>query len=191
MDAHLNREIIYRIDETNCITYLSPGWFNFAAKNGAADLKADQIIGRPLLSFISGNSTRQLFSLILDHVRRSHWSLEFPFRCDSPTLRRFMEITITPLDQFHLEFRCCTIKEELRSRAPLFEKEEPPTEPLLRMCSWCKKVAIPSGKWVEVEEAVRELHLFEHQPFPQVTHGICMNCELQVRAKLKTSSPKH
>lgn len=190
MDGPSSTEIIYRIDESDRISFVNPEWSTFAIENEAVNLAPENVLGRPFLSFISGSSTKQLFFLILAHVRQSQRSIEFPFRCDSPTLRRFMELTITPLDQRQLEFRCRIIKEESRNQVPLSQKTRPRTEFLLRMCSWCKRVALPSGEWVELEEALKEIHLFVDQPFPQVTHGICMDCELEVRAKLKLSPPK-
>jgi hypothetical protein len=44
------------------------------------------------------------------------------------------------------------------------------------MCGWCKRTQLPTGRWVEIEEAVEELGLFEDSPLPGVTHGICLPC---------------
>jgi len=190
MISATTHEIIYRIDESDRLSYVSPGWVTFARHNGATDLTPDNILGHPFLRFISGAATQLLLLLILERVRQNHTPVEFPFRCDSTTLRRFMEVLISPLDQGSLEFRCRLIKEEPRRHAPLLEQNDTATDGFVSMCSWCKKVAIPSGQWLEVEEAVKELHLFDHQPAPQVTHGICRNCEQQVRARLNLSSPQ-
>jgi hypothetical protein len=43
------------------------------------------------------------------------------------------------------------------------------------VCGWCKKVRI-GEEWTEVEDAVRQLQLFEEPRLPQITHGICPRC---------------
>lgn len=46
----------------------------------------------------------------------------------------------------------------------------------LVMSGWCKKVALPAHRWVEVEVAVSELHLFDAARLPQISQGICEAC---------------
>jgi hypothetical protein len=43
------------------------------------------------------------------------------------------------------------------------------------MCGWCKRVSV-RNTWVEVEDAVLELRLFEREVLPDLTHGICPGC---------------
>jgi hypothetical protein len=43
------------------------------------------------------------------------------------------------------------------------------------MCGWCKRVAIGDA-WMEVEDAVSELRLFERKVLPDISHGICPDC---------------
>ncbi|MGQ9666509.1 MAG: PAS domain S-box protein [Anaerolineae bacterium] len=50
------------------------------------------------------------------------------------------------------------------------------TEVLPIMCSWCKRIQLSEGRWAEVEEAIRDLHLFDKYPVPQISHGICPEC---------------
>jgi hypothetical protein len=65
---------------------------------------------------------------------------------------------------------------------PLFNTATPRSdEPLLRVCSWCKKVDTRWG-WCEAEEAVVRLGLFEAQALPDITHGICQDCYERVAA---------
>jgi hypothetical protein len=39
-------------------------------------------------------------------------------------------------------------------------------------------------EWLEVEEAIPRLQLFEQDHMPQITHGICGECERQVEASM-------
>lgn len=50
------------------------------------------------------------------------------------------------------------------------------TDAMLIMCGWCKKVALPDDRWVEVEEAVKVLQLFDAPRLPRISHGICREC---------------
>ncbi len=53
----------------------------------------------------------------------------------------------------------------------------------LVLCSWCKKVEL-SGNWVEAEEAMDRLKLFEQEAIPQVTHGVCPPCTAAVKEEI-------
>jgi hypothetical protein len=46
---------------------------------------------------------------------------------------------------------------------------------------------VKAGGWVEVEEAVRELWLFERTQLPQITHGVCPDCQESFELTLKTA----
>ena len=74
-----------------------------------------------------------------------------------------------------LEFRSALLREEARPRVDLLAPDFPRTEQWLTLCAWCKKVNVAG--WVEVEEAVRQLGLFEPARLPRITHGVCPACE--------------
>jgi hypothetical protein len=46
---------------------------------------------------------------------------------------------------------------------------------LLRMCAWCKKLDV-EGTWLEIQDAIGRLRLFDHPAVPAITHGICDRC---------------
>lgn len=135
----MRHEIVYHIDEANLISFVNSEWFVFAKNSGAADLAPDNVVGHPFLNFICDRVTRHLFTLILDRIRQTQKSMKLPFRCDSATLRRFMKVTISPIDELTLEFRCQTLKEEPRDWTPFFQNQGPTSGELLTMCSWAKK----------------------------------------------------
>jgi hypothetical protein len=54
-----------------------------------------QVIGRPLLGFISGNVTRQFEQQLLQEVLTGNQSIELEYRCDSPNERRFMQMQVS------------------------------------------------------------------------------------------------
>jgi hypothetical protein len=78
-----------------------------------------------------------------------------------------------------IDFRVRTISEEERQSQPLLDPLRPHSDELLLVCGWCKKVDL-GGRWVEVEEAVSHLGLFEQSLLPDLTHGVCEDCYSRV-----------
>ena len=85
---------VHRIDRDDVIVFLDDEWKGFARENGAAGL-AD-IAGRSLWDFVVGADVRDVYRQMLDRVREDGGSIGFPFRCDAPALRRFLEMEIVP-----------------------------------------------------------------------------------------------
>ena len=53
----------------------------------------------------------------------------------------------------------------------------------------CKKILIPPGKWVEIEEGLTQLRPFEAGEMPRLTHGLCPNCCGAIIANLEDRGP--
>jgi hypothetical protein len=170
------REFIYRVDAHDRIVFANAEWYDFAGENAAMPLKAPAVIGFLLWDFISHPETKELFHDLLKKVRETGRPVTFPYRCDSADCRRFMELQILRLPNQEIEFRSRILREERRAPVRLMEDKVERTEELLIMCSWCKKVAMPAQRWVEVETAVNELHLFDAARLPRISHGICQAC---------------
>ena len=56
----------------------------------------------------------------------------------------------------------------------------------LTICSWCKRVDVGDDKWAEVEDAVRDLELFNGTLLPTLTHGMCLDCLASIESELCT-----
>ena len=164
----------WEIDADDRIVSVDQGFETFADQNDAAGLPA-RVIGRPLWDFIANREVRQLYWELLSKVRSERRAMEVPYRCDSPTCRRYLSLAITPLASGGVVFVSRTIREEPRPAMRLLERSDRPRGELLSMCSWCKKVKTPAG-WTDVEQAVVELELLtEEHPRP-ITHGMCPDC---------------
>jgi hypothetical protein len=170
------RVFIYRIDASDRVSFANEAWYEFARENGAASLNAAAVIGQPLGGFLSDEETRHLFEVLIQKVRRTRMTMVFPYRCDSPDRRRFLELTVVPFLPAEVEFRSRLVREERREPVSLLATETARTDEYLSMCGWCKKVHLPDDRWAEVEEAVRELDLFAKPYQPQITHTICPQC---------------
>jgi hypothetical protein len=115
--------------------------------------------------------------MLLRRVRGELRSVDLPFRCDGPAVRREMDIHIAPqasgrLVAFSAQLRVEERRDEFQ---PLLAGETPRGEETLTMCGWCDRFLV-DGEWVEVEEAVARLGLFEMSVLPAIDHGVCPQC---------------
>ncbi|OGP21927.1 MAG: hypothetical protein A2054_04455 [Deltaproteobacteria bacterium GWA2_55_10] len=163
----------YRIDRSDIFIDLNDYWTVFAVENKAPELTPDAVLDRPLWDFIKDRETRHLYRLILMEARYSLSTLKFPFRCDSPGLRRFHEMEVTSSADGSVRFRCTTLRTEARSPAMLLDRDADRSGEYVTICSWCRRVRMPEGDWAEIDEAVMMLDLLGSQRPPGITHGIC------------------
>ena len=176
MHAFIN-PIVYRIDESDRITFINSNLSEFAEENGMLPEAANQLIGSSLWRHISDMTLRHMYQVLASKVRRTGKSVTIPFRCDSPEVIRFMEMKIVRLNRTELEFRSRLIREKKRAQPAAPAKEASEAMDLLLMCLWCKKVK--ASGWVEAEHAVHELKLLEGPKLPLISHVICPDCESQ------------
>jgi hypothetical protein len=169
-----NDHIIYRLNDRDEIFFVNEKWDEFAVANMGENIASAWILQQSLWDFITDPTTRQIYRDMLMRVRAGH-SIRFNFRCDSPISRRLMELVIVSGEEGTIEFRTCPLWEENRQPIPLLKNHAVSSDEPMRMCGWCKKVYIDQT-WVEVEEAVAHLQLFEHANLPMLTHGICERC---------------
>lgn len=166
----------YRIDADNRIAWVSNEWLEFARDNDASELSRDRVVGQPLFSFIWGSETEYLYYLLLDQVRLRSRAVEVPFRCDSPTHRRSMSLRLRPLEKEAVSFEGRLLWEEPRTQVFLLDPAVARSDAILKICAWCKKIDV-EGEWLEVEEAVDRLSLFQSPRLPRQHHGVCPGCD--------------
>ena len=175
--------IAYEIDAADRIVRVSPGWSAVAEAGGAPGLRDALVVGRPLWDFVADPTTRQLYAAMLARARAGARPLGFSFRCDTPTERRLMQMQLTGLPAGGVAFEVRVIAVQSRPAAVLLDAGTP-RKGLVRMCSWCKRLPVPTGEWLEVEDAMKVLDLLDTTPLPAITHGICPQCNEGVLAAL-------
>lgn len=166
----------YVLGADDRIVSVAEGWNDFAIAQGVQGLTREQIVGQPFARFIADPHTRQMCKLLFDAARGSGRAITLPFRCDSPAVRRFMEFTVDPRPDRVLHIATQLLREETREPVALLDAFAPRTAEVLKICGWCKRIPLPSGVWVEIEEAVRALHLMQEDAFPRLSHGLCPKC---------------
>jgi hypothetical protein len=167
----------YAIDADDNICFVDGGWAQFAETNDGLELLQASIIGKPLWNYISDETTRSLYQQMVARVREGR-SAQFSLRCDGPDCRRLLEMTISAGANGTVEFATRTLRLDHRAPVALLSRQVPRSSDLLRVCAWCNRVDAGSGtgQWVEVEDAIDSLRLFELPLPPQLTHGICETC---------------
>jgi hypothetical protein len=166
----------YLIDGDCLIVSVDSSFKQFALENEAPELAQQSLIGKSLFAFLCDRNTEELYRQMIERVRSDGRPVTVPFRCDSPTERRFMELKISPAEDGLLHF-CSTMKRiEPRERVALLEQNSPRSDEILLQCGWCKKVNV-GDDWLEVEAAVERLKLFNRPMLPELSHGICAKCK--------------
>jgi hypothetical protein len=175
-DARSAELFVQVIDAADRFTEVNDRWVTFAAENASPHLTRDTVLGRPLWDFITGEETRQLYRGVLTNVRRTGRTVELPFRCDSPRVRRFLRMAISPLPDGSVRFEIRAEREEPREPVFLLDPAARRSDELVTICAWCKHVRLPHGEWVATENAVHRLRLFERELMPSLSHGMCPSC---------------
>ena len=185
-----HRRFIWIIDDADKIVHVNDDWLAFARENTAPQLTASVVLDQPIWRFIQGQETSYLYKQIFDRVRAGISPVKFPFRCDSPDCRRFMEMKLSLLSGNAITFISYILREEWRDPVDLLDASRDRSGEFLKICSWCKRINIPGQGWGEVEAAIGALDLFDHLSMPRMTHTICDACHDAVKLELDLESGK-
>jgi hypothetical protein len=169
-------ELEYSVNAEDQISSVNDEWLSFARANEGSTLLPPGILGRSLWDFIGDMETQHIYGVLHGRVRTLGTPVRLSFRCDGPEHRRLLQLDILPHRDQELLYRVRTLKQVRRAPVPLLDPERPRAESFVTMCGWCKRLAVPPGRWLEVEEAVAALALFDEPRPPQLTHGVCEEC---------------
>lgn len=174
------------VDQNNLILQLGEDWEQEAEKSGSSDsLRPNRIIGMPLSYFIEGDSTVMYIEASLSLCRVRQQTLFREYRCDSPTNKRFMELQLTPLENYAVRMTHFLLREELLDIEVDLEKLQTPVAGkhvseerrhtnILR-CSMCNQLRFAdSNEWLEPDV------FFIHNPEARgcnIIHTVCPACK--------------
>ncbi|MEX0708657.1 MAG: PAS domain-containing protein [Woeseia sp.] len=178
------QDVFYRIDADDRIVFVSDEWDRFAAGNEGNGVSSSAVLGRSLWDFIDGLTTQQIYRQIVKRSRAGN-AVEYPLRCDAPDRRRFLQMDVRAADGGCVEFRSRILSEEPRAALGLLDPSQPRTNDLITVCSWCEKVRV-DGNWVDVEDAIEALGLFQQAQLPALTHGMCQACNDKMNEVIAT-----
>ncbi len=176
----------YRVDESDAIIWVDQWWLAFANENGATDLIEANVLGRSIYDFIGGEPTKTLYRELHQYVRSSGKSVTVPFRCDSPSLQRFMQVSIHRQGADELLYQSMLLRVESQPFVRLLDSEQARSAAFLTMCSCCKRSMLEPSGWVDLENISLRLRLFDQQAVPALRYTVCPDCEKQVGDQRQT-----
>lgn len=177
----------YRVDSNDRLTWVDAWWLAFARENGGRNLTdVDRILDRSLWDFFADAATTQLYAKVHSHVRRSGNSVVLPVRCDSATMRRQTQLTISLQSSGDLLYEATLLWAKPQGPFPLLDSTRPSSQKQLIMCSCCKRGHLrPYGvhnDWTEVEDLSQRVNLFQEASLPEVSYTVCPECEAALAA---------
>ena len=169
-------DLSYWIDLSENIVDVSADWERFALDNGGRGIEARQVLGRSLLSFVHGDVSRMFVRTLIQSARLLRRPLVRPYRCDSPTTRRYMEMRLSLDDSGLLRWEHRTVRTEPMQHALHFTVQQQ-GRPLARpgrlvRCSMCNRVKAGQD-WGEADQ------VFTHAEDDReilVIYGVCPDC---------------
>ena len=174
----MNKEVfIYRIDSADTIISISDNWQIFAEENAwDGFLRPEDVVGQKIWKFIQGIETQYLYQELFKRVREGISPQAIPFRCDSPSERRYLELFIKSLPDGQIEIISTILRSESRSTVKLLAVDTARSTDFITVCSMCKMIKVSAEKWIEIEDGLIFFKLFETDEMPQLTHGLCQPC---------------
>ncbi len=173
--------LIYTLDRNDHFVELDKEWDIFAHENEGQAVRRDNVLGKPIWSFITNDETVYFYELLFNSVREDGQNRNITFRCDSPGCRRFMQMKLSALPDGGIQLSTSVNRSEARDPQPLISGGEDSAVGIITMCGWCKNVAVSKNEWLPLEEAADRLQLFEQTKLPKVSHGICPDCLETIR----------
>ncbi|MCM8625698.1 hypothetical protein [Accumulibacter sp.] len=170
-------QLSYTLDGADRIIAVAGDWDRFALANGGEAIVGRRIIDRPLDEFITGDITRMFVRTMLMSARTMQRRIQRLYRCDSPEVRRFMEMTILPGDGGQVKVVHRLIRSEV-CRYPLRVTAAPARSlaPRIKRCSVCNRIRL-GQTWQEIDEAVSRGRLPQAMsPVLTVVFGVCPEC---------------
>jgi hypothetical protein len=184
--ANTPPEVTYTIDDKDNIIAVNSAWSAFATENDGMQLLPPAILGRTLWDFITDATTIQIYRHLFARVRAGIGPIKFAFRCDAPTKRRLLEMHIAKHPTGTLKCVVRSLRVEDRPAIPSFNPATG-SKALMRVCGWCKRTPDANGDWLEIEQALPRLALFQQPALPAISHGICEDCRRKMTTALKSA----
>lgn len=165
----------YEVDAVDRMSELSPDWRLAAEQGGAPGLLPEAVIGRPIWSFIEGETVCFHYARVFETVRQTGASAQLRLRDDGPGRQRLLQMTIARGPRQSLRIEIETLRERAVPISPLWGWRQARSPEVVPACSWCKCVLV-DGQWMPILKAeARRPDLRSSCP-PEVAHHACPAC---------------
>ncbi|MFP4353899.1 MAG: hypothetical protein ACLFUJ_02155 [Phycisphaerae bacterium] len=180
-------DTLWMINQRDQITHVNEGYKQFARDNGAEHL-AEGSCGRSLWDFVTGPDLTQIYVSLIRRLRGGLGPFEMSFRCDSPDCRRKLRMRVEGVGLSRgIMFRSRLIEAQPREPIALLDPSanRAANAKPIPFCSWTNRLWTPRG-WLEVEEAVEELQLFQRDTQPPLAYTISDEALGQLMRQIET-----
>lgn len=168
--------ISYTIDKTDTIIAVSSKWDDFAGDNDGEKVLSSNILGRKLDQFIHGDVTLMFVRTMIMSARTLRRPIYRPYRCDSPKLKRFMEMIVLPREDGAVEVLHRELHSEpIANLVHLVAVPAASSTAYIKRCSMCNRV-LAKGVWSEIDDAIKAKRLQVDAPSLKVIYGLCPDC---------------
>ena len=184
------RMITYQIDQEDYLQHMNEQWDSFAFENKGEQLSSTKVINRSLWEFITGTDVRRIYQVLLQRVRASKKAVRFPYRCDSPEMKRYMHMSIVPfqtgsdIQMYSREIKL--VPQKSIANLHFVNDHNTLLKAYLR-CSMCNGYYI-NGEWIEIEDAVQRENIFDVDGRILVMSSVCGKCSSRLMAIGTTAS---
>ncbi len=172
------RTVVYQVDGEDRLTHVNDQWDKFAAENTAQSLASPQVINQPIWHFITGGDIQLIYQVLFERARATKNPINFPYRCDSAQMKRYMHMSIVPFREsmdiqlYSRELRL--VPQQKVVKLQFLDENALKVNALLR-CSMCNSFFV-EGEWLELEFALQEEDLFVKEGKLRVISSVCGRC---------------
>ncbi|MCM8613702.1 hypothetical protein [Accumulibacter sp.] len=178
----------YTLDADDAIVAVAGDWDRLALANGCQSLLAARIIGRRLDDFITGDVTRMFVRTMLMSARTLQRAVCRPYRCDSPQVRRLLQMSIVPQADDRLDVRHWQLRQEpVPQPVSVVAAASGSTAGFIKRCSMCNRIRLRQD-WVEVGDARNDPSLAGASSL-MVVYGVCPDCLRGLPPRLHAATP--
>lgn len=170
----LGSAVDFLIDDDDRVIAVNREFVRFANENDWPISRAD-VLGTTLWDQIDGRQVAALNRMLISSVRSGGRAITLPMRCDSPTRKRLLDVSLTPRIGGQVVFSAIPRRLEPRPYQPLFVPAICKGPGEIAACSWCARFA-PAGDWMEAEEAAELISITRGTPAPRVRNTVCRTC---------------
>lgn len=136
----------YFLNQERIIVSVGNNWDRFAHENGGEILTGDYVIGTSVWDYIKGDTTRMWFDTLLQFVSLRKELVERPYRCDSPGIKRFMNLRVSCEDSGLIKLDHIILKTEIQEKPVFFQYTSEIVNNVKFRCSICGRVS-SKGRW--------------------------------------------
>lgn len=160
------------VNQDNIIVCVNSAWDRFACDNDGAHLANNSVLGLNFLDSIAGKTSKNFTLALLELARRREREICFDYRCDSPSLRRFMRAHLSSDSRGAVHFSHEHLYSETFPHPVTFQTAAQRGRDTTIRCSLCNHVR-HDGLWKLPEFVSQQVFCGREVP---VVYGICPSC---------------